>query len=180
MTPSTTLAAPLRLLVRLPLWQQILIGLTLGIATGLGFGEGAQTLAPLGTLFLNAIKMLIVPLVFVSLVAGITSMHDSAKLGRISLKTIAIYLVTTAFAVSIGLLFGALFSPGEGMQLVEGTRHGISRYAQQGGEVPAGRQPAAAAQAPVEDAFAQRLVELTRQPLARIEADTGQIDRQWG
>ncbi len=118
MTPSTTLAAPLRLLVRLPLWQQILIGLTLGIATGLGLGEGAQTLAPLGTLFLNAIKMLIVPLVFVSLVAGITSMHDSAKLGRISLKTIAIYLVTTAFAVSIGLLFGALFSPGEGMQLV--------------------------------------------------------------
>jgi len=80
MTPSTTLAAPLRLLVRLPLWQQILIGLTLGIATGLGLGEGAQTLAPLGTLFLNAIKMLIVPLVFVSLVAGITSMHDSADL----------------------------------------------------------------------------------------------------
>ena len=62
--------------------------------------------------------MLIVPLVFVSLVAGITSMQDSAKLGRISLKTIAIYLVTTAFAVSIGLLFGALFSPGEGMNMV--------------------------------------------------------------
>ena len=73
---------------------------------------------PVGTLFLNAIKMLIVPLVFVSLVAGITSMQDSAKLGRISLKTIAIYLVTTAFAVSIGLLFGALFSPGEGMNMV--------------------------------------------------------------
>jgi len=69
-------------------------------------------LAPIGTLFLNAIKMLIVPLVFVSLVAGITSMQDSAKLGRISLKTIVIYLVTTAFAVSIGLLFGALLSPG--------------------------------------------------------------------
>src|SRR3546814_11581045 len=62
--------------------------------------------------------MRIVPLVFVSLVAGITSMQDSAKLGRISLKTIAIYLVTTAFAVSIGLLFGALFSPGEGMNMV--------------------------------------------------------------
>ena len=80
----------------------------------MAFGADAQLLAPIGTLFLNAIKMLIVPLVFVSLVAGITSMQDSAKLGRISLKTIAIYLVTTAFAVSIGLLFGALFSPGEG------------------------------------------------------------------
>ena len=110
MTQSTTLSAPLRLLVRLPLWQQILIGLALGVAAGMAFGADAQLLAPVGTLFLNAIKMLIVPLVFVSLVAGITSMQDSAKLGRISLKTIAIYLVTTAFAVSIGLLFGALFA----------------------------------------------------------------------
>lgn len=82
------------------------------------FEADAQVLAPLGALFLNAIKMLIVPLVFVSLVAGITAMQDSAKLGRISAKTIAIYLVTTAFAVSIGLLFGALFAPGEGMQMV--------------------------------------------------------------
>lgn len=114
MTQSTTLSAPLRLLVRLPLWQQILIGLALGVAAGMAFGADAQLLAPVGTLFLNAIKMLIVPLVFVSLVAGITSMQDSAKLGRISLKTIAIYLVTTAFAVSIGLLFGALFSPAKG------------------------------------------------------------------
>ena len=45
-------------------------------------------------------------------------MSDSAKLGRISVKTIAIYLITTAFAVSIGLLFGALFTPGEGMNMV--------------------------------------------------------------
>jgi Na+/H+-dicarboxylate symporter len=62
--------------------------------------------------------MLIVPLVFVSLVAGITSMRDTSKLGRISAKTIAIYMVTTAFAVSIGLLFGGLFSPGEGLDMV--------------------------------------------------------------
>ena len=79
MTQSTTLSAPLRLLVRLPLWQQILIGLALGVAAGMAFGADAQLLAPIGTLFLNAIKMLIVPLVFVSLVAGITSMQGSAK-----------------------------------------------------------------------------------------------------
>ena len=116
MSQSTTL--PLRFWSRLPLWQQILIGLTLGVATGIAFEQDALILAPVGALFLNAIKMLIVPLVFVSLVAGITSMQDSAKLGRISVKTIAIYLVTTAFAVSIGLLFGALFTPGEGMHMV--------------------------------------------------------------
>ncbi|WP_339907574.1 dicarboxylate/amino acid:cation symporter, partial [Pseudomonas guineae] len=96
----------------------MLIGLGLGVLTGMLLKTDALVLAPIGTLFLNAIKMLIVPLVFVSLVAGITAMSDSAKLGRISVKTIAIYLVTTAFAVSIGLLFGALFTPGEGMNMV--------------------------------------------------------------
>ena len=107
-----------RFLGGMPLWQQILIGLALGVLVGLLFKGVAPLLAPLGALFLNAIKMLIVPLVFVSLVAGITCMQDTAKLGRISVKTIAIYLVTTAFAVSIGLLFGALFAPGAGMNMV--------------------------------------------------------------
>lgn len=102
----------------MPLQQQILIGLGLGVLTGMLLKTDALVLAPIGTLFLNAIKMLIVPLVFVSLVAGITAMSDSAKLGRISIKTITIYLVTTAFAVSIGLFFGALFTPGEGMNMV--------------------------------------------------------------
>ncbi|MBG0839865.1 dicarboxylate/amino acid:cation symporter [Ectopseudomonas toyotomiensis] len=105
-------------LARVPLWQQILVGLVLGVVIGMLFKSLALALAPVGALFLNAIKMLIVPLVFVSLVAGITAMSDSAKLGRISVKTIAIYLITTAFAVSIGLAFGTLFSPGEGMNMV--------------------------------------------------------------
>ncbi|PKM24203.1 MAG: dicarboxylate/amino acid:cation symporter [Gammaproteobacteria bacterium HGW-Gammaproteobacteria-13] len=116
MSQSST--SSLSFLRRMPLWQQILIGLGLGVLTGVLFKADALLLAPIGTLFLNAIKMLIVPLVFVSLVAGITAMSDSAKLGRISVKTIAIYLITTAFAVSIGLLFGALFTPGEGMNMV--------------------------------------------------------------
>ncbi len=116
MSQSST--SSLGFLRRMPLWQQILIGLGLGVLTGVLFKADALVLAPIGTLFLNAIKMLIVPLVFVSLVAGITAMSDSAKLGRISVKTIAIYLITTAFAVTIGLLFGALFTPGEGMNMV--------------------------------------------------------------
>ncbi|MFG0586079.1 dicarboxylate/amino acid:cation symporter [Pseudomonas sp. zjy_9] len=116
MSQSNT-ASP-SLLARVPLWQQILVGLVLGVVIGMLYKPGALALAPVGALFLNAIKMLIVPLVFISLVAGITAMSDSAKLGRISVKTIAIYLITTAFAVSIGLAFGTLFSPGEGMHMV--------------------------------------------------------------
>lgn len=118
---SQSITASRRFLGGMPLWQQILIGLVLGVVVGLLFKDGAKLLAPLGALFLNAIKMLIVPLVFVSLVAGITCMQDTAKLGRISVKTIAIYLVTTAFAVSIGLLFGALFAPGADMNMVAST-----------------------------------------------------------
>ena len=116
MSQSNT--ASLSLLARVPLWQQILVGLVLGVVVGMLSKSLALALAPVGALFLNAIKMLIVPLVFVSLVAGITAMSDSAKLGRISVKTIAIYLISTAFAVSIGLAFGTLFSPGEGMNMV--------------------------------------------------------------
>ncbi|HIQ42360.1 MAG TPA: dicarboxylate/amino acid:cation symporter [Pseudomonas oleovorans] len=116
MSQSNTVSPSL--LARVPLWQQILVGLVLGVVVGMLYKPGALALAPVGALFLNAIKMLIVPLVFISLVAGITAMSDSAKLGRISVKTIAIYLITTAFAVSIGLAFGTLFSPGEGMHMV--------------------------------------------------------------
>lgn len=118
MTQSSTTVTPLGRWKRLQLWHKILIGLVLGVATGAIFKEDALVLAPIGTLFLNAIKMLIVPLVFVSLVSGITSMQDTAKLGRISIKTITIYLVTTAFAVSIGLFFGAIFTPGDGLNMV--------------------------------------------------------------
>ncbi|NRH27609.1 dicarboxylate/amino acid:cation symporter [Pseudomonas sp. MS19] len=118
MTQSSSKTTLLGRWKRMPLWQKIMIGLVLGVITGAIFKQDALIIAPIGTLFLNAIKMLIVPLVFVSLVSGITSMQDTAKLGRISIKTISIYMVTTAFAVSIGLLFGALFTPGEGLNMV--------------------------------------------------------------
>ena len=86
MSQSNT--ASLSLLARVPLWQQILVGLVLGVVVGMLSKSLALALAPVGALFLNAIKMLIVPLVFVSLVAGITAMSDSAKLGRISVNNL--------------------------------------------------------------------------------------------
>ena len=74
-------------------------------------------LKPVGTLFINMIKMLIVPLVFATLVTGITSMEDLSKMRRIGIKTFSIYLITTAIAVAIGLAFGILFEPGSGVAL---------------------------------------------------------------
>ena len=105
----------------LELWAKILLGMIVGLAAGALMGEGALIFKPLGTLFVNAIKMLIVPLVFCSLIVGITSMEDSRKMGRIGLKSLIIYLSTTAVAISIGLALGHFLAPGEGMNLIAST-----------------------------------------------------------
>ncbi|MGL4835324.1 MAG: dicarboxylate/amino acid:cation symporter, partial [Shewanella sp.] len=102
-----------------PLWLQIFVGMVLGIAVGVGFGEQATCLKPIGTLFVNTIKMLIVPLVFCSLIVGVTSMEDTAKMGRIGFKSFAFYLCTTAIAISLGLLVGHILQPGAGVPALQ-------------------------------------------------------------
>ncbi|WP_219701861.1 dicarboxylate/amino acid:cation symporter [Marinomonas lutimaris] len=102
---------------KMPLWQKILIGMVLGIIAGSIMGPDAEILKPLGTLFIKAIKMLIVPLVFCSLVVGVTSMQDTRKMGRVGLKSIVLYLGTTAVAITIGLGLGTIFSPGAGLNM---------------------------------------------------------------
>ncbi len=105
---------------------KILIGLALGIIAGLELGaEGAgfakTWIGPLGTIFMNMIKMVIVPLVFSSLVIGVTSLGDIKKVGRIGVKTVAYYLVTTAFAIVIGLAIGTIMQPGVGLHMAADT-----------------------------------------------------------
>ncbi|WMC11622.1 dicarboxylate/amino acid:cation symporter [Oceanimonas pelagia] len=101
----------------LALWKKILVGMVLGVIAGTLLGPDAELLKPIGTLFINAIKMLIVPLVFCSLVVGVTSMQDTRKMGRIGLKSVVLYLGTTAVAITIGLALALLFSPGAGMNM---------------------------------------------------------------
>ncbi|MDT8893129.1 dicarboxylate/amino acid:cation symporter [Halomonas sp. I1] len=110
-------AASPNLWQRIPLWQKILAGLVLGVLAGALMGEQASLFKPLGDIFINAIKMLIVPLVFSTLVVGITAMRDPQKMGRIGLRTIALYLLTTAFAIAIGLLASWIFQPGVGLDM---------------------------------------------------------------
>ena len=89
----------------------------LGVIVGSILGTDAKYIKPIGTMFLNAINMIIVPLVFSSMTLGITSIHDPQKLGRVGLKTLALYLGTTILATIIGISFGSLFQPGEGLSL---------------------------------------------------------------
>ncbi len=98
-------------------WQ-IIIGLTLGLIYGViaasqGWGQfTTDWIAPWGTIFVNALKLIAVPLVLASLVTGVASLSDLRKLSRIGGKTIAIYIGTTAVAVTIGLLVVNIMKPG--------------------------------------------------------------------
>lgn len=72
---------------------------------------------PVGQLFINLVRMVVVPLVLTTLVAGAASVGDVSKLGRVAGKTLAYYLVTTAVAVVIGLVLANIFQPGSGLSI---------------------------------------------------------------
>ena len=98
---------------RIALPLQIFIGLALGIVAGLCF-MGAPKIAvnyikPFGTIFLNLIKFIVVPIVFFSIISGVISMKDIRKVGSIGVKTVVFYLCTTAFAIVIGLVLANIF-----------------------------------------------------------------------
>ena len=104
---------------------KILISLVLSVIVGLIAGaEGLPFIkwwiAPIGTMFINLIKMVIVPVVFTSLVVGMTSLGDLKKLGRIGIKTILIYLCTTAIAILIGFAVAGVGHPGIGLEMAAG------------------------------------------------------------
>lgn len=101
----------------LKMWQQVMIGLALGIITGFALGEDAAALKTMGTIFIDLIKMVVVPLVFLALVSGITSMGEGANFKRVGLKGLAAYLSTALVAVVIGLSAGILFEPGKGLHI---------------------------------------------------------------
>ena len=104
---------------KLPLYLQIIIGLILGLVYGIisaAAGWGSFTsdwIAPFGTIFINLLKLIAVPLVLSSLITGVASLSDLRKLSRIGGKTIAIYLVTTTISVTIGLVLVNTLQPGE-------------------------------------------------------------------
>lgn len=112
---------------KIKLWQRVLLALVLGIVFGLtlsqGMGQEAAAawidayVRPVGLLFINLIRMLIVPLIFTTLIAGVVAMGAPAKLGSLGLKTIGLYLITTFFANIIGLTMGTLLRPGDGANL---------------------------------------------------------------
>ena len=97
--------------------ERILGAMILGVLLGAVWGEGVVAIAWIGELFIRLIRMVVVPLVFVTLVSGLISMGDPSKLGSLGVRTLALYLVTTLIAISIGLSLAAIMQPGIGVDL---------------------------------------------------------------
>lgn len=110
------------MLKKIPLHTQIITGLVLGlifglivIKTNISPDFTIDYIKPIGTIFINALKMIAVPLVLASLIVGVSNLGDISKLSRIGGKTIITYMLTTVLAVSVGLLAVNMFQPGKNL-----------------------------------------------------------------
>lgn len=118
------------MLKKIPLHTQIIVGLVLGLIFGLVVIKTSISpditlnyIKPIGTIFINSLKMIAVPLVLASLIVGVSNLGDISKLSRIGSKTIIIYLITTILSVSVGLILVNIFQPGKSLPFE--TREGL-------------------------------------------------------
>lgn len=102
----------------------IFIALISGVLVGWLAPELSQKLQPLGTIFLNMVKMIIAPLLFATLVVGIAGHGDAKSIGKVGIKTLVYFEVVTTLALVIGLVVGNLYKPGAGFNLSV-TQHAI-------------------------------------------------------
>ncbi|MDP5102534.1 MAG: dicarboxylate/amino acid:cation symporter [Erythrobacter sp.] len=101
--------------LRIPLWQRVIAALILGIVVGRLWGPEAESIKIIGDVFVAFIKMLVVPLIFFSLVAGVASIGDLRKLGSVGWRAMLLFVVTGQMSVWLGLALGTFLAPGLGV-----------------------------------------------------------------
>ena len=111
------------LLKNLGLW--ILVAMVAGVVVGAVMGEESKVFAPLGALFIQLVKMLVVPLVGISIISGAASLGNSRSAGRIGVTSITYILLTTIVSIVIAIVAGLIFKPGAGLS-AEGVASIIS------------------------------------------------------
>lgn len=117
---------------------QILVGLVLGIIVGAVFygNPGVEKyLQPIGTVFLNMIKMIVVPIIISTLVIGVAGTGDLKKLGKLGGKSLLYFEVVTTIAIVVGLLAANIFQPGDGIDMSSLTKGNIDQYVETTEEV---------------------------------------------
>ncbi|WP_406633997.1 cation:dicarboxylate symporter family transporter [Amycolatopsis sp. WGS_07] len=115
-TPTPEAVAPKRDRTRY-LYLAVIAAVVLGVAVGLLWPSVGKSLAPLGTGFVNLIKMMISPIIFCTIVLGIGSVAKAAKVGKVGITALVYFIVMSTFALAIGLVVGNLLHPGSGLHL---------------------------------------------------------------
>jgi Na+/H+-dicarboxylate symporter len=100
---------------KIPLWQRVIAALILGVITGLIWGPESEAIKWIGDFFIKSIKMLVVPLIFFSLVAGVAALGDLKKLGSVGGRAMILFVITGQIAAWLGLALGTFFQPGKGV-----------------------------------------------------------------
>jgi len=109
---------------------QVLIAIVLGILVGAFFPEIGAQLKPMGDVFINMIKMVIAPIIFLTIILGISSMGNLKKVGRVGGKALLYFELVTSFALIIGLIVANLAQPGAGLPVNNLAKGDISTYQQ--------------------------------------------------
>ena len=119
------------------LYARVLVGIVAGVLAGFFFPTFAQSMKPFGDGFIKLIRMMIAPIIFLSVVVGIANIGDTRKLGRVGIKALVYFEVVTTLALVIGLGVATLFQPGRGMNVDPHTldAKSISQYAGVGKEL---------------------------------------------
>lgn len=106
----------IRAWLRRPLWQRIFAAFVLGVVAGIMFGAQTVTWAkPIGDLYLNLMRMIVIPLVFVSVSAGLARMRGVDRALRLFTRTVLWFLATSVCAIVVGIAFATVFEPGVGL-----------------------------------------------------------------
>src|SRR5207253_3824419 len=99
------------------LYVQVLIAIALGVLIGWLFPDFGRTLKPLGDAFIKLVKMIITPVIFLTVVTGIAGMSDLKSFGRVGAKALGYFLAVSTLALAIGLLVANLVHPGQGLNV---------------------------------------------------------------
>ncbi len=111
---------------------QVVIAMIIGTLVGATMGSSATMFAPLGTIFINLIKMLVIPLVAVALIAGAAGLGNSSNAGKLGFTTLGYFAITSALAVTLALFMGEVFQPGKGIDISNVQGMFSSAYASKG------------------------------------------------
>ena len=111
---------------------QVLVAISLGILLGLISPETGRAMKPLGDTFINLVKMVIAPVIFLTIVLGIANMSDLRKVGRVGGKALLYFEIVTTFALAIGLIVVNVTRPGAGLDVSALAKGDVSKFTEQG------------------------------------------------